>query len=413
MEQDAIILNLLLDRYERSGHCLPGRASNKRIMLNLSKGDIESYRENDPKVTEFNSAIETLAAESFITTTWRKGYEGWLYERIILNLDELDKAYVIAGREPLSKVAVGIDDILQQAKAQITTPWKLRFIEDECARLQEKLRTSRLLPADKTLVEAIMKVLQYAEDGPELMRVISANCFCDSKYLERCILSQLATIARAYEPELAAFQSLGDEHLSQNAVLEQIGILTYPEILEFCGNVRLVFPNAVIGTDAFRNGFCIQSENLNFLAKIEAANVKSLLFIENKTNYRHHILKGIGDDALVIHHGGFYSPAKRKLFCLLSESLGPGVEAFFWGDIDLGGFLMFSRLRKDIFPNLAPWRMGREDFEKYKAHGITRPSSYLELLRKKMEEEQFDPCFTPAAKAILEAGVTVEQEIML
>jgi len=99
---------------------------------------------------------------------------------------------------------------------------------------------------------------------------------------------------------------------------------------------------------------------------------KSILFIENRTNYRHHILKGFEDDTLVVYHGGFYSPTKRILFCLLSESLAPGADSFFWGDIDLGGFLMFSRLKKEIFPDLVPWRMGCEDFEKYKEHGVVR-----------------------------------------
>ena len=58
MAYEVEILNLLLDRYERSGHYLPGKESNRRIMLNLSKGEIEGYRENDPDVTAINHAIE-------------------------------------------------------------------------------------------------------------------------------------------------------------------------------------------------------------------------------------------------------------------------------------------------------------------------------------------------------------------
>ena len=382
-------------------------------MLNLANGDLDGYRENDPIAAEYNMAIKSLVAESLVTATWRKGYENWLYERVILNLDELEKAHAKLGREPLSKVACGLQSVMQQARAKINTPWKLRFIDDECARLQGSLRTSRLLPADETLTSAIMKVLEYIEKGPELTRVISANCFNDSKFLELKILSQLSSIAKAYEPDLATYRSLGEEHLSQNEVLEQIGILTYPEIIEFCGSIRLVFPDAPINTGVFQNGFCIQSENLHLLTRVETAGIKSLLFIENRTNYRHQILKGFGSDTLVIHHGGFYSPAKRKLFCLLSEHLDPGVDAFFWGDIDLGGFLMYTRLKRDIFPNLTPWRMGCEDFEKYKIHGIARPPSYLELLKGRMDDEQFDACFFPVTLAILDVGVTVEQELML
>jgi len=264
-----------------------------------------------------------------------------------------------------------------------------------------------------TLIEAIVKVLQYAEKGPELMRVISVNCFQDSKYLEQNILSHIISIAKAYEPELVAFRFLGDEHLTKSVVLEQIGILPYPEIIEFCGNVSLSFQNATVNTGLFQNGFCILSENLRFLTGVDVSSIKKILFIENRTNYRHTILHGICNDTLVVFHGGFYSPAKRRFFSLISEKIIPASQIMFWGDIDLGGFLMFTKLKRGFFPNLTPWKMSIEDFNEYRSHGTRRTSDYIKLLNSKMNEEQFDPCFMPVALAITEAEVTIEQEIMI
>jgi hypothetical protein len=206
---------------------------------------------------------------------------------------------------------------------------------------------------------------------------------------------------------------MGDEYLTQNVVLEQIGILTYPEIFEFCGNARLSFPKSVLDTASFQSGFCLQSENLNFLNDIDISHIKTLIFVENRTNYRYLILHGILDDTLAIYHGGFYSPVKRKLFKRLSDSVTSSAIILFWGDIDLGGFLMFTRLKKEFFPNLIPWKMGLEDFEKHKKYGVKRPLTYLKLLRNKLDGEHFDPYFFPVAQAILKEGVTVEQEIML
>ena len=74
---------------------------------------------------------------------------------------------------------------------------------------------------------------------------------------------------------------------------------------------------------------------------------------------------------------------------------------------------MFTRLKREYFPSLAAWRMGREDFDAYKGNGLRRPFTYLELLQKKMNEGQFDSIFYPVAQSILESGVTVEQELML
>jgi len=413
MTREEEILNLLLSRYERSGHCLPGKETKKRVMLNLSRGDLDCYRENDPSIADINSAIEILISEGIVSALWRKGYEGWLYGRVILNLDELDRAYARVCREPLSRMADTIYRVLCQAAPQLHTAWKLRFLEDESKLLLVNLRPSRLLPMNEALVWSIMKVLCYTENGPELMRVISASCFRDSKYLEQNILSHLISIAKVYEPELAAYRFLGDEHLTKNVVLEQIGILPYPEIIEFCGNILLSFKNTALNTGVFQNGFCIQSENLRFLTGVDISSIKKILFVENRTNYRHAVLRGVQDDTLVIYHGGFYSPAKRRLFSLLSENMTYASQVVFWGDIDLGGFLMFTRLKREFFPNLTPWRMGIEDFEEYKDHGVKRPIDYVEMLRRKVDEEQFDSCFVPVAHAILKTGVTVEQEIML
>jgi hypothetical protein len=88
-------------------------------------------------------------------------------------------------------------------------------------------------------------------------------------------------------------------------------------------------------------------------------------------------------------------------------------ETLFWGDIDLGGFLMFTRLKNDIFPNLIPYRMGPADYKTYKNYGTDRNCAYLTSLRQRMGEGIFDPVFFNVAQNILENGVTVEQEIML
>jgi len=413
MTRDAEILNLLLDRYERSGHCLPGKSSNRRIALAMARGEYAPYRENDPCAVEVNTVIQAMAKEGLVSFDWRKGYEGWLLDKVYLELSSLPRAYAKAGRMPLTDTATALLGLLQQAKVSIKTPWKLRFLEEESSKLQKSLRPSRLLPEDVTQAEAILNVLQYTERGPELMRVISSNCFHDSKYLERYLLSSLASIARAYEPELAAYRSIEEELLTQSVVLVQLGVLTYPEIFEFCGKIQLIFSGSVFETCMFQKGFCLQSNNLDLLNGIVLRNINTVLFVENRTNYRHLILRGIPDDMLLVYHGGFYSPTKRRLFQMLAKDIPSTAEVLFWGDIDLGGFLMFTRLKKDIFPNLVPYRMGPTDYEMYKSFGTKRKSAYFTSLQQRMEEGIFDSIFFSVALAILENGITVEQEIML
>jgi hypothetical protein len=222
----------------------------------------------------------------------------------------------------------------------------------------------------------------------------------------------LTSITKAYESELLAYRAMGDEHMTQAVVLGQLGILTFPEIFEFCGDIRLGFSGGYIATGAFHSGFCLQSENLRELRNIDAPGIKTMLFVENRTNYRWLVMQGVSKDTLLVYHGGFYSPAKRRLFELLSTG-APTAAVLFWGDIDLGGFLMFTRLKNELFPALTAWKMGMEEYASYQSYGVTRSTGYLNSLRGKLEKAAFDAAFFPVARVILESGVTVEQEIML
>ena len=413
MTREAEILNLLLDRYERSGHCLADRSSTRRVALSFMRGDYPSYRENDPGTEEINRSVQSLADKGLVSFSWKKGYDGWLLDKVYLNLDTLPQAYAEIGRIPLHESAVSLYEILKKTTALIRTQWKLDFLQDELSNLQKKLRPSHLLSGNETQVKALLKVLQYTEQGPELMRVISANCFHDSKYLEQNLLSQLNSIAKAYEPELVAYRVAGEELLTQSVVLEQLGILTYPEIFELSGNISFHFLNESCSTGSFQRGFCLQSENMDYIKSIALPTIKTVLLIENRTNYRSIVRQGIRNDMLVVYHGGFYSPARRKLFYMLKNGAHPGTEVLFWGDIDLGGFLMFTRLKKDVFPNLVPWKMSIDDYNAYKDRGVPHSPAYLTVLKQRMEEKQFDEAFFAVAQAIAANGVTVEQEIML
>lgn len=413
MEHDEEILNLLLDRYERSGHCLPGKQSNKRIALTMRPKEYAVYKDNDPKVQEINSIVLAMANDGLVSFSWRKGYENWLLDKVYLELGRLSDAYARVNRIPLVVTAQTLRQLIQIAQEQITTPWKCQFLSDEYTKLREKLRPSPLLPQDSILAEAILKVLTYTEQGPELMRVISTNCFQNSKYLEKNLVSKLVSIAKAYEPELMKYRAMEEDVLSQNEVLKQIGILTYPEIYEMHGCISLVLAEAVVDTGAFGGGFCLQSENVDSLLKLQLGGTKTVLFVENRTNYRRLVLNGGMKDTLIVFHGGFYSQAKRNFFRMIADNLSTSIEVKFWGDIDLGGFLMFTRLKRDLFPELIPYRMDQSEYETYKAFGIERSATYLELLRQRMADGSFDLIFNPVAEAILAYGRTVEQEIML
>ncbi|MGN0980477.1 MAG: Wadjet anti-phage system protein JetD domain-containing protein [Candidatus Avoscillospira sp.] len=139
--------------------------------------------------------------------------------------------------------------------------------------------------------------------------------------------------------------------------------------------------------------------------------VLQVTFIENKTNYEEYLLSERTEHELVIYHGGFLSPQKRKLFQKLAQSCAHDLPVRFWADIDLGGFQMFTELHT-LFPKLLPMRMSAAEVEQYHAYGLVRPVSYLKQVELQLASHQY-PIFEDAMEQILKYGVTIEQEVFL
>ena len=113
---EAKILNILIDKYEKSGHCLPEKSSNRGVILVLGSKDYPDYKTNSYNiVTEVNSAIQILENKKYVTAKWRRGLEGKLYEKVYLNLPNIDQIYCFLNRQPLVMGAQSVREILLQA----------------------------------------------------------------------------------------------------------------------------------------------------------------------------------------------------------------------------------------------------------------------------------------------------------
>ncbi len=88
------------------------------------------------------------------------------------------------------------------------------------------------------------------------------------------------------------------------------------------------------------------------------------------------------------------------------------VQVFYWGDIDMGGFNMFCRLRENIFPDLLPYNMDTQCFERYKTNGLQRNSSYLNKIAELKKNERY-AVFYDVIYLVIKSGVTVEQKTFI
>ena len=63
-------------------------------------------------------------------------------------------------------------------------------------------------------------------------------------------------------------------------------------------------------------------------------------------------------------------------------------KATYWGDIDLGGFSMLLRLRKEILPSVQPYLMGKNELLAFQSYTQTFSKDYAEKLRRLSENER-------------------------
>ena len=153
------------------------------------------------------------------------------------------------------------------------------------------------------------------------------------------------------------------------------------------------------------------STAVDYITAIDLKQTQKITFIENKTNYDEYILSERCKEELVVYHGGFLSPQKKKLFAKIGAALRADCEVFFWADIDLGGFQMYSQLQQ-LIPKALPMRMSGQDVTAHHMNGLVRSLKYLEKIKAALVNQEY-PIFEDAMERILEYGVTIEQESFL
>ena len=242
------------------------------------------------------------------------------------------------------------------------------------------------------------------------MRAFSIKCFSDTKYFERNIRDLFLRIARKYDSALAI--ACEENNLGEKEQLAFLGIYARPEHYELAGNCLIRTQQGELNLNASgRYGLALPSTLIDCITEIEMSSIDCITFIENKTNYDEYIASEKQSGELVIYHGGFLSPQRRRLFMLISNRVDTSTNIRFWADIDMGGFQMFQQLQ-ELFPALVPMRMAGEFVDKFHQHGLVRSQEYLSALKTDLNNGKY-LLFKDAIERILNFGVTIEQEAFL
>lgn len=410
MTERGIILNHLLDKYEKSKHLLePGR-SNRRVMLRIEKKELPEYQHETANIRDaFNRAAQELEQEQLVSIEWLKGRP--VLSGIVLNLDQVESCYQKTGRTHPKRQAEIVAWMTQSALAGVETPWIVSWRKDLCKNARRTYTVPGYCREDTGFLSNLLSALaQYdsLRGEPITMRAFSSKCFHDSKAFEREVRDTFLRIAEKYHTGLV--ETCEHTEMGIRDKLAYLGIYARPEIYELSGSCTITTRAGTIDIGAvYPYGIALPSTAVDSIEKINLSSIQKVVFIENKTNYDEYLISELELDTLAIYHGGFLSPQKRKLVSKIADAVCKNTSIFFWADIDLGGFQMFAHLQQ-LIPSFQPMRMSGKDVALQWQNGLKRSEEYLEHLG---QIQSVYSIFDDAIREILKRGATVEQEVFL
>jgi len=410
MTEQGVILNRLLDKYENSKHLSEPGTSLRRVMLRVEKKDFPEYLYEDAAIRDsYNEAAQELERQHLVQLEWVKGRP--LLSTIVLNLDQIMQCYSSVGRMHPKTRAKHVVELLESSLEGVTVPWIVDWKTDICKLAIEQLKVPAFCKAGDTLLQDLLCALrEYAAlSGSITMRAFSSRCFSDTKYFERNVRDLFLRIAKKYDADLEL--ACDENELGEKEQLAFLGIYARPELYELAGNCSIQTNRGNIYIGAAPYGLALPSTLIDAITAVDLTAVQCITFIENKTNYDEYVVSEKQPEELVIYHGGFLSPQKRKLFALIAGAADTSVKMQFWADIDMGGFRMFNHLQK-LIPSLVPMRMSGAFVDALHQNGLARPEHYLSKLQAGRQNGEY-PLFEDAIEKILKYGITIEQESFL
>ncbi|PKM83201.1 MAG: hypothetical protein CVU89_00125 [Firmicutes bacterium HGW-Firmicutes-14] len=411
MDFKDLILNRLLDKYENSIHYRGQAKVNRKIAISFNAKSFPWYWDSERPYLKkaVHQVIADLAGRGIISYKWMAFEKGNLLDCAWLNLENIDSAYSSIGRTPKKDKAKEAAKEIEDLLFKVTLEWVKNFLEDCLAELRDKSDFPAMLPAEKEDMELLFRAFLGLEDKKDnvlLERVFSIKYLGHSKVFQREVKTRLARIANRY---LINEQTLHHQEMTEDEIIAELGIERNSEEVLIWGAVSFLYGEKEIDYSVFPFGGVIDTRYLAGM-KISSVKAKKIITIENKANFHYLVSRRPADGILLVYLGGFPGPRKRSFLAHLYR-LNPDIPFYHWGDIDLGGFRIFSALRKTI-PGLEPLFMDEVTLLKYRDYCDELEENYIKQLEKLLDKKEYDN-FRPVIRLMLQEKIRLEQEALL
>lgn len=392
-----LILNLLLDRYERSRHYQAPGESPRGVFIRYDPQTLPDYwdEQRGERRAELNVASGHLAARGLVVIR-RSRYSREEIERVDLNLERVAEAYLAAGRVSRREQEAALAKVAAEW-AERWPDWRAGFARA----VVDAVASGNRLPVGTRfggagLLAELCRVLdQLGPNGLSVevpRRIFSQRVLGSSKRLEE-IQAAVIGVLREFWPE-----PLPED---DREALAEVGILANPQHVFVAGPVVLDGVNVgAIGADVGLPAVFVDRCRVSSLA------ADQVITVENLTSF-HQVVGRLPRRTVAVYLGGYHNRIRRAF--LLKLAAAAKIRFRHWGDIDLGGFRIFAHLRRQTGLSMEPMLMDVDTYRQYAAGGMSFPNAYARELTKLLTREEYAQ-FIPLITEMLDLRRRVEQE---
>ena len=359
---DEKILNALLDSYEKS---VLSRGENKvkvQIAFPFTKRTVPEYfNESSLAYDEIHAVLEETEQKGFLTIVWKKGREGHIIEKVLLNTYSVESVYAYLNRTPKKVNENRHLEILENWSSKSREmPVLGTFVSYLKQRIKEGKTVKEFIDLsapDRTeqILSALFKV--ESNEEPCYIREFSIRHFGDSKIFEETS-GVIGKIMRRFRPEFA--------DMDTDAILSEYRIYRTPDYVYFKGEGKLLSAGndvPFIELPLFEQGIGISGADIKRIGICGKESIKKVITIENLTTF----FRWKEEGSLIIYLGGYHNSVRRELLRMVYQEI-PDARYLHFGDIDVGGFRIYRDLCRKTGSPFRTYHMGIRELEIYEAY---------------------------------------------
>ena len=393
MDYKKVILNKLIDMYERREAYNKEPSSVRTISLNVAK-EFPEYvdRYNYDGYRDINVAIETLENVGYISSVQSNTGQ---YTKVKLIIWQIDTIYGVLKRESIPVQSKRQAEILQKYKDCSTD-----IVQRVVASFEELILSNKKIPYeikyDYKKLQGVLDILVavVALEKETYIRNFSTALFKDSKTFQREYKSIVESILFDFT----------DEIVEKDKILEFYNLYENPTYVLIKGGARIEIESSIINTEEMKDGIALSNASLEAIKNI-CISADSVVTVENLTTYH----DSDDSNSVYFYLGGFHNQSKQKLLKKIYAD-NPNCNYYHKGDLDVYGFLILENLIAKTGIPFFPMEMDVETLDRFYKAGMYKELS--ERDKKVIAEKKCGQLkrYADVLNYMLEKNCKVEQE---